>query len=80
MSDDINTRLSQLEGRYEADSEWFKAKHEQHDQKLDTILGAVQGLKETQSQTAGRDKVLVWGGSGIMALAATWLGQHFGIK
>jgi len=80
MSDDINTRLSQLEGRYEADSAWFKTKHEQHDQKLDTILGAVQGLKEAQSHTSGRDKVLVWGGSGVAAFIATWISQNLGMK
>lgn len=44
-----------------------------------TILSAVQGLELYRAETTGRDKMLVYGGSGVIALGMSWLSKHMGL-
>ena len=44
------------------------------------ILSAVRTLELHRAETAGRDRVLVWGGSGIVAVSVSWLSKQLGLS
>lgn len=72
--------LANLEGRYEAEMSAVKATLEKQDEKLDTIIGMVHDLNLTRAETQGRDRILIWGGSGVIAVVSAWLSRELGLK
>lgn len=77
---EVSRDLANLEGRYEVEMRAVKETLVKQDDKLDTIIGMVHDLNLTRAETAGRDKMLVFGGSGVIALAASWASKHLGLS
>jgi hypothetical protein len=75
--DDLNTRLSRLEGKYETDMGWLKDKAETMDNKIDTLLTKVGNQQSAIDENKGRDRLLSFGGSALIAGAVSWVVKHF---
>lgn len=71
--------LANLEGRYEVEMRNVKERLDKQDGKLDDILGAIHNLDLHRAETTGRDRVLIWGGSGVIAMASAWASKHLGL-
>lgn len=72
--------LAHLEGRYEVEMRAVKDTLGKQDEKLDTIIGMVHDLKLTRAETQGRDRTLMWAGSGVIAIGMSWLSKHLGLN
>lgn len=52
---------------------------EKMEENHNATLGAIMELKLDKAETKGRDRTIMFAGSGVMAIAMSWASKHLGL-
>lgn len=91
MADDLNTRLAQLEGKFETHMDhnirWQEEQADKTQRILDKLDGyhshqteAIQKVANEVAETRGRDRNLALFGSVALSAAVAWISHQIGLK